>query len=71
MAGGTSIWATSDAKTDPKAIFNGRLLYLLITLAWAGCFYGYDTDGEKGHLRQAAAPKILDLFLPLLPYDYG
>jgi MFS family permease len=34
MAGGTSIWASKDAKTDPKEIFNGRLLYLLITVAF-------------------------------------
>lgn len=37
MAGGTSIWISNDAKSDPKAIFNLRLLYLLITVAWAGC----------------------------------
>jgi MFS family permease len=43
MAGGTSIWASRDAKTDPREIFNGRLLYLLITVAWAGCFYGFDS----------------------------
>ncbi|KAF7195407.1 putative quinate permease [Pseudocercospora fuligena] len=50
MAGGTSIWVSKDAKTDPKQIFNGRLLYLLITLAWAGCFYGFDSGNIGGIL---------------------
>jgi MFS family permease len=50
MAGGTSIWASKDAKTDPKEIFNGRLVYLLITVAWAGCFYGFDSGNIGGIL---------------------
>ncbi|PPJ50907.1 hypothetical protein CBER1_07606 [Cercospora berteroae] len=50
MAGGTSIWASKDARTDPKQIFNGRLLYLLVTLAWAGCFYGFDSGNIGGIL---------------------
>lgn len=50
MAGGTSIWFSQDAKTDPKEIFNGRLLYLLITVAWAGCFYGFDSGNIGGIL---------------------
>ncbi|CAK1357892.1 unnamed protein product [Cercospora beticola] len=50
MAGGTSIWASKEARTDPKAIFNGRLLYLLVTLAWAGCFYGFDSGNIGGIL---------------------
>lgn len=50
MAGGTSIWASKEAKTDPKEIFNGRLLYLLITVAWAGCFYGFDSGNIGGIL---------------------
>ncbi|KAL5338185.1 hypothetical protein BJX70DRAFT_408854 [Aspergillus crustosus] len=50
MAGGTSIWASREAKTDPKEIFNLRLLYLLVTLAWAGCFYGFDTGNIGGIL---------------------
>ncbi|KAM0713454.1 hypothetical protein Q7P37_010416 [Cladosporium fusiforme] len=50
MAGGTSIWASKEAKTDPKQIFNGRLLYLLITVAWAGCFYGFDSGNIGGIL---------------------
>ncbi|KAL2852023.1 hypothetical protein BJY01DRAFT_232657 [Aspergillus pseudoustus] len=50
MAGGTSIWASREAKTDPKEIFNLRLLYLGITLAWAGCFYGFDTGNIGGIL---------------------
>lgn len=50
MGGGTSIWFKSDAKTDPKAIFNKRLLYLLVTVAWAGCFYGFDSGNIGGIL---------------------
>ncbi|KAL4967108.1 uncharacterized protein BDV14DRAFT_207608 [Aspergillus stella-maris] len=50
MAGGSSLWASKDAKTDPKEIFNLRLLYLMITLAWAGCFYGFDTGNIGGIL---------------------
>lgn len=48
MAGGTSIWVSKDAKTDPKQIFNLRLLFLVITLSWAGCFYGFDTGNIGG-----------------------
>ncbi|GJP89463.1 hypothetical protein CBS115989_4105 [Aspergillus niger] len=50
MAGGTSIWASQEARTDPRQIFNGRLVYLLITLAWAGWFYGFDTGNIGGIL---------------------
>ncbi|TKA32398.1 hypothetical protein B0A50_01504 [Salinomyces thailandicus] len=50
MAGGTSIWRSKDAKTDPRAIFNPRLLYLLVTLAWAGCLYGFDSGNIGGIL---------------------
>ena len=50
MGGGTSIWASKEAKTDPKAIFNFRLLYLLVTIAWAGCFYGFDSGNIGGIL---------------------
>ncbi|KAI9927838.1 hypothetical protein MW887_002690 [Aspergillus wentii] len=50
MAGGTSIWVSKDAKNDPKEIFNLRLLYLLVSLAWAGCFYGFDTGNIGGIL---------------------
>jgi MFS family permease len=50
MAGGTSIWASKDAKTDPKEIFNSRLVYLLVTVAWAGCFYGFDSGNIGGIL---------------------
>ncbi|RJE22365.1 transporter [Aspergillus sclerotialis] len=50
MAGGTSIWFSKDAQTDPKEIFNLRLLYLLISVAWGGCFYGFDTGNIGGIL---------------------
>ncbi|KAJ6031786.1 hypothetical protein N7540_002518 [Penicillium herquei] len=48
MAGGTSIWVSSEAKTDPPAIFNLRLLYLLVAVAWGGAFYGFDTGNISG-----------------------
>jgi len=50
MAGGTSIWASKEARTDPKAIFNKRLLFLLVSVAWAGCFYGFDSGNIGGIL---------------------
>ncbi|KAJ5997926.1 hypothetical protein N7522_009586 [Penicillium canescens] len=50
MAGGTSIWFSSEAKTDPKEIFNLRLLYLLVAVAWGGSFYGFDTGNIGGIL---------------------
>lgn len=50
MAGGTSLWFSQDAKTDPKEIFNSRLIFLLITVAWAGCFYGFDSGNIGGIL---------------------
>lgn len=50
MAGGTSIWVSPQAKQDPKQIFNFRLLYLLVTIAWAGCFYGFDSGNIGGIL---------------------
>lgn len=50
MAGGTSIWISNEAKTDPKAIFNLRLLYLLAAVAWGGAFYGFDTGNIGGIL---------------------
>lgn len=50
MAGGTSIWISKDAKNDPREIFNLRLLYLVVALAWAGCFYGFDTGNIGGIL---------------------
>lgn len=41
MAGG-SLLKSKDAKNDPPEIFNRRLLFLLLTIAWAGLFYGFD-----------------------------
>lgn len=60
MAGGTSIWFSQDAKTDPRQIFNLRLLYLLVSVAWAGCFYGFDTGNIGGILT-----------LPSFKKDFG
>jgi hypothetical protein len=50
MAGGTSIWFSQQAKNDPRQIFNVRLLFLLISIAWAGCFYGFDSGNIGGTL---------------------
>ncbi|KAB8254312.1 hypothetical protein BDV32DRAFT_142996 [Aspergillus pseudonomiae] len=50
MAGGTSIWASKEARTDPREIFNLRLLYLLVSVAWGGWFYGFDTGNIGGIL---------------------
>ncbi|KAL4805141.1 hypothetical protein BDV18DRAFT_165921 [Aspergillus unguis] len=70
MAGGTSIWASKDARTDPKEIFNLKLLYLLVTLAWAGCFYGFDTGNIGGILTLPSFEKAFGLLdLPQQEYD--
>ena len=61
MAGGTSIWFSKDAKSDPTEIFNGRLLYLLITVAWAGCFYGFDSGNIGGILTLPSFEKAFGL----------
>jgi hypothetical protein len=37
MAGG-SLFLSKDARKDPPEIFNKRLLFLLVTVAWAGMF---------------------------------
>ncbi|GIZ41885.1 hypothetical protein CKM354_000517400 [Cercospora kikuchii] len=47
MAGG-SMFLSNDAKNDPREIFNGRLLYLLVAVAWAGMFYGFDQGNIGG-----------------------
>ncbi|CAP96118.1 putative quinate permease [Penicillium chrysogenum] len=70
MAGGTSIWASKDAKSDPREIFNLRLLYLLVTLAWAGCFYGFDTGNIGGILTLPSFKKAFGLLdIPQAEYD--
>jgi MFS family permease len=61
MAGGASIWASRDAKTDPKEIFNSRLVYLLVTVAWAGCFYGFDSGNIGGILTLPSFENAFDL----------
>lgn len=61
MAGGASIWASRDAKTDPKEMFNIRLVYLLVTLAWAGCFYGFDSGNIGGILTLPSFENAFDL----------
>ncbi|KAJ5682851.1 hypothetical protein N7462_006016 [Penicillium macrosclerotiorum] len=50
MAAGTSIWISSDSKNCPKAIYNLRLLYLLVAVSWGGSFYGFDTGNIGGIL---------------------
>ncbi|KAL4915703.1 hypothetical protein BDW62DRAFT_219250 [Aspergillus aurantiobrunneus] len=70
MAGGTSIWASKDAKSDPREIFNLRLLYLMITLAWAGCFYGFDTGNIGGILTLPSFETAFGLLnIPQAEYD--
>lgn len=62
MAGGTSIWVSKDAKTDPKQIFNFRLLFLVLTLSWAGCFYGFDTGNIGGIVTLPSFQKAFGLY---------
>lgn len=50
MAGSTSIWVSAEAKTDPRQIFNLRLLYLAVTVALAGSFYGFNQGNIGGIL---------------------
>jgi hypothetical protein len=50
MGGGTSLWASPDWKKDPAEIFNGRLVYLVSAVAWAGCAYGFDQGNIGGVL---------------------
>lgn len=61
MAGGTSIWWSKDARTDPRQIFNLRLLFLMISLAWAGCFYGFDTGNIGGIVTLPSFKKAFGL----------
>ncbi|KAH7014717.1 quinate permease [Macrophomina phaseolina] len=50
MGGGTSIWASPEWRTDPRQIFNLRLLHLTVAVAWAGCSYGFDQGNIGGVL---------------------
>ncbi|KAF2493939.1 hypothetical protein BU16DRAFT_550859 [Lophium mytilinum] len=50
MGGGTSLWASPDYKRDPKEIFNPKIFYLAITIAFAGCSYGFDQGNIGGVL---------------------
>lgn len=50
MGGGTSIWASPEARSDPRSIFNGRLAYTAATIAFAGCAYGFDQGNIGGVL---------------------
>lgn len=50
MGGGTSIWASPEARGDPREIFNGRLAFLAATLGFAGCAYGFDQGNIGGVL---------------------
>ncbi|TDZ35031.1 putative quinate permease [Colletotrichum spinosum] len=50
MAGGASLFASPEWKKDPKEIFNSRLLLLGITIAFAGCSYGFDQGNIGGIL---------------------
>lgn len=61
MAGGTSIWWSKDAKSDPRQIFNLRLFFLMISLSWAGCFYGFDTGNIGGIITLPSFKKAFNL----------
>ncbi|KAJ5725181.1 uncharacterized protein N7483_006538 [Penicillium malachiteum] len=61
MAGSTSIWVSSEAKNDPPAIFNLRLLYLLVAVAWGGAFYGFDTGNISGIQTLASFEKAFGM----------
>ena len=61
MAGGTSIWWSKDAKSDPRQIFNLRLFFLMLSLAWAGCFYGFDTGNIGGIITLPSFTKAFGL----------
>jgi hypothetical protein len=50
MGGGTSLWASPDWKNDPREIFNSKLGLLGITIAFAGCSYGFDQGNIGGVL---------------------
>ncbi|CBF73545.1 uncharacterized protein ANIA_11029 [Aspergillus nidulans FGSC A4] len=70
MAGGTSLWVSKEARTDPREIFNLRHLYLMVTLAWAGCFYGFDTGNIGGILTLPSFETAFGLIdLPQKEYD--
>lgn len=47
------LWGASEWKNDPKEIYNGRLVWLTLTTAFAGCAYGFDqgisTPDPKEH----------------------
>jgi hypothetical protein len=44
------LWGSSEWKKDPKEIYNGRLLWLTLTTAFAGCAYGFDQGNIGGVL---------------------
>ncbi|KPM46366.1 hypothetical protein AK830_g141 [Neonectria ditissima] len=48
MGGGTSLWASPDWKKDPGEIFNKQLALLSVTIAFAGCSYGFDQGNIGG-----------------------
>ncbi|CAI0647109.1 unnamed protein product [Colletotrichum noveboracense] len=48
MGGGGSLFASPEWKKDPREIFNSKLLLLGITIAFAGCSYGFDQGNIGG-----------------------
>ncbi|OLN92107.1 putative quinate permease 1 [Colletotrichum chlorophyti] len=65
MGGGTSLWASPEWKKDPKEIFNSRLLLLGITIAFAGCSYGFDQEGNIAAMLAAGGTAGALLAAPL------
>lgn len=49
-----------ESKNDPKEIFNWRLWLILLSMAWSGCFYGFDSGNIGGILT-----------LPSFKHDMG
>ena len=58
---GVSLFKSKDVRTDPKEIFNLRLLFLLCTIAWAGMFYGFDQGNIGGIMELPSFAQSLGL----------
>ncbi|KEF55934.1 uncharacterized protein A1O9_07514 [Exophiala aquamarina CBS 119918] len=59
MAGGTSIWFSQQAKHGPREIFNLRLLFILISVAWGTIAAMLAAGGSAGALCAAPTADFL------------
>ncbi|KAK2052462.1 hypothetical protein LY76DRAFT_620560 [Colletotrichum caudatum] len=59
MGGGTSIWASPEWKKDSREIFNSKLLHLGITIAFAGCSYGFNQGNIGGVMMFSSFRKAI------------